>query len=180
MWETLFKRYWQVTILKESPENTPYSPLLMIVASFLFFSLIILQWDLADIKEEFDFGTSVLAGLTLLCSYFVYTYVLLKIYRKVERTLQTLTALLVSHLIIHFFAFPLLFVTPVLVAADMNRALVLGVGIAYLIITLTLTIWQLWVTIFIYKQALEMDYLTAILASFGLLSCNILTVSFWQ
>lgn len=180
MWETLFKRYWQVALLKESPENTPYSPLLMVLVSFLFFFLIILQWQLADLTQVFNIATSILAAVTLLCSYFVYTYVLLKIYRKANRALQTLTALLVSHMIVHFFAFPLLIVTPLLSSADMNQLIVLFIGILYLIFTLVLTGWQFLVTIHIYKKALELDYLTAVLASFGLLACNILTVSFWQ
>ena len=180
MWEALFKRYWQVAILKGSPEDTPYSPLLMILVSLLFFFLIILQWQLADIKETFNIAISILAAVTLLCSYFVYTYVLLKIYRKANRALQTLTSLLACHLIIHFFAFPLLIGAPLFSSTNMNQAMILLIGILYLILTLVLTGWQFLVTIHIYKHALELDNLTAVLASLGLLACNILTVSFWQ
>lgn len=180
MWEVLFKRYWQIAMLKESPKNTPHSPLLLVIVFFLFFLLIILQWYLADIKQKFNPVISTLAGLTLLFSYFSYTYLLLKIYRKANRTLQTLTALLISHMIIHFFAFPLLIVTPMLISADMSQAFVLFLSIMYLILTLLLTIWQFLVTTYIYKQALDVEYLSAVLASFGLLACNILTVSFWQ
>jgi hypothetical protein len=180
MWEAVFKRFWRVAILKEGPENTPYSPVLMVMVSFLFFILIILQWYLADIKQQFSLATSVMAALTLLCSYFVYTFVLLKIYRKANRALQTLTALLASHMIVHFFAFPLLVATPLLVKADLKQIFVLFVGVVYLVLTLLLTIWQFVVTVYIYKRALELDNLPAVLASFGLLACNILTVSFWQ
>lgn len=180
MWEVLFKRYWQVATLKESPANTPYSPLLLVIVSILFFLLIILQWYLSDLKKEFNLSISFLAGITLLCSYFVYTYVLLKIYRKVHRALQTLTSVLVSHMIVHFFAFPLLIATPLLAKSDMNQTSVLFIAIVYLICTMILTGWQFLVTIHIYKHALESDYLTAVLASLGLLACNILTVSFWQ
>lgn len=180
MWEELFKRYWQVAVLKESPENTPYSLLFLIIVSFLFFLLIITQWYFADLKQEFNLAISALAGVTLLCSYFVYTYVLLKIYRKVNRVLQTLTALLMTHMIVHFFAFPLLFATPMLMKANLNPGITLFVGMIYLILTIVLTIWQFLVTIHIYKNALEVDYLSGLLASFGLLACNILTVSIWQ
>lgn len=46
------------------------------------FLLIILQWYLADFKQAFNPFISILAGLSLLCSYFGYTYAILKIYRK--------------------------------------------------------------------------------------------------
>lgn len=180
MWETIFKRFWRLTIFKESPENMPYSPLLMILVSVLFFSLIILQWYFADLKQEFSLPVSIMAALSLLCSYFVYTYLVLKIYRRANRALQTLTALLASHMIIHFFAFPLLVATPLLVKADLKQILVLFVAVLYLVLTLILTFWQFIVTVYIYKQALELDNLPAILTSFGLLACNILIVSFWQ
>ncbi|CDZ78608.1 hypothetical protein BN59_02918 [Legionella massiliensis] len=180
MWETLLKRYWMVALLKESPENTPYSPFLMVMVAFLFFILILFQWYLADLRQQFNLAISILAALTLLCSYFVYTFVILKIYRKAGRALQTLTSLLASHLIVHFFAFPLLLATPLLINSDLNQGILLFIGIVYLVLTLILTFWQFMVTIHIYKQALELDYLSAILASFGLLACNILTVSFWQ
>lgn len=180
MWEALFKRYWQVALLKESPENTPYSLLLLMIASFLFFSLIILQWQFADLKQAFNIATSILAAISLLLSYFVFTYLLLKINRKANRVLQTLTSLLICHSIIHFFAFPLLIATPMFSNGGINQALLLLISIVYLILTLVLTGWQFLVTIHIYRRALESDNLTAVLASFGLLACNILTVSFWQ
>ena len=85
-----------------------------------------------------------------------------------------------SHLVVHFFAFPLLLMTPILVGSDMDKTLVLLIAIVYLILTLSLTVWQFLVTAHIYKYALDLDYFAAVLASFGLLACNILTVSFWQ
>ncbi|MBA2709764.1 MAG: hypothetical protein H0U57_04120 [Tatlockia sp.] len=180
MWGTVLKRFWRVAILKDSPGNTPYSSVLMVIVSFLFFTLTIIQWYLADIKQEFNLAISILAALTLLCSYFVYTYVVLTIYRKANRALQTLTTLLSSHMIVHLFAFPLLIATPFLVKADLQQMAVLFIGILYLVFTLLLTFWQFAVTVYIYKQALELDNLRAVLASFGLLACNILTVSYWQ
>jgi hypothetical protein len=180
MWEALLKRYWQVTILRESPENTPYSSLLLLIASLLFFVLIVVQWHFADMKQEYELATLFLAGVTLLCSYFVYTYFLLKIHHKAHRVLQTLTTLLVSQVIIRCFAFPLLIFAPTLAHAEMNQAILFVIGILYLILTLLLTAWQFLVIIHIYKHALEVDYITAVLASFGLFACNILTLSFWQ
>ncbi|WP_028388382.1 hypothetical protein [Legionella fairfieldensis] len=181
MWETLFKRYWQVAILKESPGNTPSSSFLLFIVSFLFVSLIVLQSVISEPeRQDLNFLRAILAVLTLLCSYFVYTYILLKIYHKAGRTLQALTTLIFSHLLIHFFAFPLLLVTPMLINNQLNQGLALVTAIIYLIFTLLLIAWQFLVTVHIYKHTLESDSLTAVLASFGLLACNILTVSLWQ
>jgi len=180
MWEALLKRYWLVTCLKESPANTPYSPVMMIFAAFWFFMVIIIQWYLADIKQQFTLANSILAALTLLCSYFVYTFVILKINRKVNRALQTLTSLLVSHTMIHFFAFPLLLAVPFLAKANLAQPAIVFIGMIYLFLTLSLTLWQFIVTIYIYKKSLDLDSLAATLAGFGLLACNFLTVSFWH
>ncbi|HHF7345897.1 TPA: hypothetical protein ACPSKE_002235 [Legionella feeleii] len=178
MWDMLFKRYWRVCIFKETPANTPYSHFLLGLVSFLFLALIILQWYITDVQKEFKLITSIFAGLSLLCSYFIYTFVLLKVYRKTNRFAQTLTALLVSHLIVHIFAMPLLLVAPIF-NSTINPTFVLFFGILYLILTLVLTVWQFLITAHIYKHALEVDNLASILASVGLLACNILTVSFW-
>lgn len=180
MWDALLKKYWQVSVFKETPANTPCSSLLLGLVAFLYFLLIILQWFLAEVKQQFDLAIAIFAASSLLATYFVYTYLLLKLNKKSNRILQTLTALLFSHMIIHVIALPLLVVAPALVNANMDQALTLLMGVVYLILTLVLTVWQFLITAYIYKHALEVDYLTSILTSFGLLACNILTVSFWR
>ncbi len=179
MWSELLKRYWQVSIFQESPANTPYSPFLLILAAFLFFLLIVLQWIIADVNQQFSLSVAVLAGISLLFSYFLYTYGLLKVYRKANRFLQTLTCLFISHTIVHLFVLPLLLVTPLLMDVKLNQVLALLIGAIYLVLTLALTAWQFLISAHIYKYALEVDYLASILASFGLLAANILIVSFW-
>lgn len=180
MWELLLKRYWQVAMLKGSPENTPYSPLLTIIAALAFFFIIFCQWYFSNLKQQFDLGQSLLAGFTLVCSYFLFTFLLLKLSRKAFRFAQVVTSLLLAHTIVHLFAFPLLLLAPILISSHLNAALALLLAIIYLSLTLVLTIWQFLITMHIYKLALEVDYITAFLATVGLLACNILTVSFWQ
>lgn len=180
MWAALIKRYWQVSIFKETPANTPYSLLLLWTIALFFFFLIVLQWMIADIDQAFTFTISSLAGLTLLLSYGVYTFLLLFAFRVPHRFVQTLTCLLAGHAIVHLFAFPLLLVTPWLAEVNIVQPVALFVGVIYLILTLLLTIWQFMVTVHIYKQALMIDYLPSVLASFGLLASNILVVSFWR
>ncbi|WED43798.1 hypothetical protein [Legionella cardiaca] len=180
MWEVIFKRYWQVSTFRESPANTPYSMPLLVVVAFLFFILILLQWFMADIKQQFTISNSIAAGISLIVAYFIFTFILLKLNHKTNRAVQALTSLLASHFIVHLFAIPLLLVAPALAEANMGNGLALLLGVIYLVLTLILTVWQFLITVHIYKYTLEVDYLTAILASFGLLAFNILTVSFWR
>lgn len=179
MWKELFKRYWRVSTFQDTPANTPYSPFLLSIAAGLFFLLIVLQWRIADINQQVNFGVAILAGLSLLTSYFLYTYALLKFCQKVNRFLQTLTCLLLSHFIIHVFVLPLLLLAPILVEANFSQIAALILGTSYLVLTLALTAWQFLIAAYVYKHALEVDYLASVLASFGLLAMNILLVSFW-
>lgn len=179
MWEALIKRYWQICIFKDTPEHTPYSPLLLLLAAFLFFWLIIFEWSLVEVKQPLPLITSLFAGLSLLVSCYLYTFVLMKVYKKTNRTLQTLTSLLFCHFIIQLFALPLLLIEPLLISADMEQGGTVLLVILYLILSLMFGAWQFLVTAKIYKDALELDYFASILASFGLLAVNILIVSFW-
>ncbi len=180
MWAGLIKRYWQVSVFKETPANTPYSFLLLGFISFFFFLLIVVQWMIADTDNQLTLNMSLLAAGALLASYGLYTAALLFAYRMPSRIVQTLTCLLSGHTIVHLFAFPLLLVTPWLVDTTIIQPLGLFIGVMYLILTLMLTIWQFMVTVHIYKHALGVDSLPAVLASLGLLACNILIVSFWR
>lgn len=180
MWIALIKRYWQVSLLKETPANTPYSVFLLGVMVLFFLLLIVMQWMIADFEHVFTFSRSIVAGAALLLSYAIYTYALLLVFRVANRMVQTLTCLLAGNSIVHLFAFPLLLMTPWLMQANAVEPLALLIGIFYLVSTLILTIWQFMVTVHIYKHALMIDYLPAVLASFGLLACNILIVSFWR
>jgi len=56
----------------------------------------------------------------------------------------------------------------------------LVIGVFYLFITLGLSVWQLVVTAHIYKYALNTTSIQSVLAAFGLIAVNVLTVSFWR
>ncbi|KTD24762.1 Uncharacterised protein [Legionella lansingensis] len=180
MWDILLKRYWQVSTFRESPANTPYSIPLLVIVALLFFLLMVWQWFMVDIKGQFKLATSVATGISLIGTYFIFTFLILKMNRKANRVVKTLTSLLASHLIVHLFAIPLLLVTPILASANVTNTAALLLAIIYLLLTLVLTAWQFLVTAHIYKHALETDTLTSVLASFGLLACNVLIVSFWR
>ncbi len=179
MWLALFRQYWGVSMFRQSPENTPYSPLLSGIVALAFLALIVLQWMMTDVSQQLTFATALLIAGSLVLSYVVYTWVLLLLYRLKARFVQTLTCLLAGHTVVHLVAFPLLLVMPVLLNAQTIPVLASLFGIVYLVLTLVLAIWQFMVSAYIYKYALSVNWLSAVLAGFGLLACNILTVSFW-
>jgi len=180
MWAALIKRYWYVSTFKETPANTPYSSFLLGIIAFFFFLLMMLQWMISDTKHIYSVSTSLLGGIALLASYGLYTATLLMAFRLPRRIVQTLTCLFAGHTIVHLCAFPLLAIPPWFAVKVSIQIWELIIGILYLILTLILTVWQFMITVHIYKHALMIDYFPAVLASFGLLACNILTVSFWR
>ena len=180
MWGSLLKRYWQVAILKETPANTPCSLFLLSLILLVYLIILLIQWSLADIKNEYSVINSILTGISLLLSYGIYTKLLLYIYKKDSRFIQTISSLLMSNLIIHCLAFPLLLMTSYLLPADIRQPDMLLFVIIYILGTLILSIWQFLAIAHIYRCALEMSFFVAMLVSFGLLAANILTVSLWR
>lgn len=180
MWLALIKQYWDVSVFKQEPSATPYSPLLLWIVCAVFFVLVVCQWLISDINHQLTWGMAMLVAGSLVMSYVAYTWMLLSMLRLQARFVQTLTCLLAGHTVVHVVAFPLLIVMPLLLDAKSTVLVGSFVGIAYLILTLMLAIWQFMVSAYIYKHALAKPYFSAVLASFGLLAFNILTVSFWR
>lgn len=180
MWALLIKRYWQVSIFRESPANSPYSPLLLFLIALIYYLILIIQWKITDLSAQLPmFGVWLLA-LTVLGSYAVYTIGLLTLCKKGGRVVQTLSCLYAGHGFIHVFAFPLLIGAPLLKQADVVNTAGFLLGILYLIFTLILTVWQFMISAYLYKEALKIEYIPAVLASIGLMAMNILTVSIWR
>lgn len=179
MWLALIKHYWNVSLLREKPENTPYSPLLSCIVGFIFLVLIVVQWMTTDVNQKLEFGSALLIAGSLILSYILYTWVLLVLFRLKSRVLQTLTCLFATHTIVHLAAFPLLLIMPLLLGVQATSIINSFIGIVYLVFTLMLAIWQFMVSAYIYKQALTVSWFPATLASLGLLACNILTISLW-
>lgn len=178
MW-TIIRQYWRVTIFKESPANTPYSLLLLILAYCFYVVMIVLQWQKTGVETQSDSLIGLTAAL-LVFSYLAYTALLLWVVKKGRRIIQTTTTMIVSHLIILIINYLLLLISPTLTEADMINPLMRLLLMLYIVKTLILVAWQFLVAAFIYKQALETDYFTAMLASVGLLAANILTIILWK
>lgn len=179
MIKQLISYYWQLALFRESPANTPYSPLLMVLSALLLAAVMFVQWSFSNL----DFSSEtimVITALSLAFSFIIYTYTLLALQDLGSRTIQTVTSLFCTHIIIHLFASPLFFIDPYLSQANLKNPLLLLVGVIYLFVTLGLSVWQFVVTAHIYKYALNTSAVQSVLAAFGLVAINILTVSFWR
>lgn len=179
MWARLLKQYWNVCLLRQNPGDTPYSFVLLGITSTFFFILIIFQWMLTDLSHKLTLGNAMITAGSLVLSYIVYTWIVLSLYRLQARCVQTLTCLFAGHTVVHLLAWPLLLFAPLMSQLHASPLVGAMIGIIYLVLTLILTVWQFMVSVYIYKQALEKDYLSGIFASLGLLAFNILTISLW-
>ncbi|HRD69702.1 MAG TPA: hypothetical protein PK657_06135 [Legionella sp.] len=172
--------YWQLVLLKETPENTPYSLFLMVLSAILLVGVMIGQWTLSNLDFTKDLGYTALIAISLVISFVVYTQLILFLKGLSTRLVQTVTCLFWAHIIIHLIAIPLFILDPYLVQAQVKNPLLLVIGVFYLFITLGLSVWQLVVTAHIYKYALNTTSIQSVLAAFGLIAVNVLTVSFWR
>lgn len=180
MIKQLVSYFWQLSVLNEKPENSPYSPALMILSGVLLSIVMIMQWNFSDLDISGDIGIVLLTALSLTLSFIIYTYALLYFRGFKTRLVQTVTCLFFAHIIIHVLAFPLFALDPYLSHANLKKPLLLFIGVIYLFITLGLSIWQFVITAHIYKYALNTTAVQSVLAAFGLVAVNILTVSFWR
>ena len=180
MWWTLIQQYWQVCLFSRTPDDTPHSGFLLATVIFFFLAVLLLQWEWVEQSAQFTFPSTLAAAFSLVISYGLYTFFLLKALKLSNRVLQTLTCLYICHLIVHLFAFPLIFAMPLVDAKSMAQSPPVLFIMVYLLIALGLTIWQFLLSVFIYKKALSTGYFSAVLASCGLLAANMLLVSFWR
>lgn len=180
MIKQLFYTYWKVAVFQETPDNTPYSRFLLGLSALLFVLIMVVQWELSGLELSDEISIVFLIAVSLALSFIVFTYGLLFARGLVSRWVQTATCLYFTHLIVHFMAFPLFILDPLLADANLKNPLLLLVGVVYLFITVGLSIWQFLVTAHIYKHALNTTTVQSVLAAFGLIAVNILTVSFWR
>jgi len=179
MWLRLIHQYWRVCVFKDTPANTPYSSFLLVFVAALFFLCVLLQWFFFNSMSQVNFNDILIIGLILVTSYVFYTILLLFLFHKSARMVQTLTCLLACHTIVHAVALPLLWMMSLLNVSNSPGLLSFVLGVFYLVLSLLLSVWQFMITAHIYKHALMIKTFAAFLASLGLLGANLLMVSFW-
>ena len=180
MIKLIFSYYWHICLLKVSPENTPHSLFLLGLSAIFFAFVLFIQWQFSYVFFSDDLFTTLMAVISLILSFIVYCYILLYFRGRIGRLVQTLTSIFCAHLIIHILACPMLLLDPYLLHANLKNPLILFIGVLYLFINLGLSVWKFVITAHIFKYALSTSAIQSVLAAFGLLAVNILTVSFWR
>lgn len=171
-----FSYYWQLLFFRETPANAPYSMVTFFCAVALYACALIAQWSLADSKEQFSFTYLLEMGIVLMGAYCLYTYLLLAFYHYPSRFLQTMVSLLMTNTLLHLFSLPMLCLS-VFVLENNIPPFMLAVAVLYVIVILTLSVWQLLVITYIYKLAMGVTGLTAMMMTLGLLAFTFLIMT---
>lgn len=180
MFKTLCLIYWKLVKFQEVPENTPYSHFLMGISMILLISILIIQWSLSDFDFSNDLLITGFIAISLVLSFIIYTFAILYFRGLTPRLVQTVTCLCSAHFIIHLLACPLFLVDPFLIHTNIKNPLILFLAVIYLFVTLGLSVWQFVITAYVYKYAMNITSVQSVLAAFGLIAVNVLTVSFWR
>lgn len=173
--------YWRIVLFQETPENTPYSPILMGLSAIVLALLFMAQWSFSQFDHANDLCITIGSAISLILSFIIYTYAILFLRGLSARWIQTTTCLFCTHILMRVIASPLFLIEPYLSShTHLKNPLLLFIGVIYLFISLGLSVWQFVVTVHIYKYALNTTSIQSVLAAFGLIAVNLLTVSFWR
>ncbi|USQ12558.1 hypothetical protein J2N86_07430 [Legionella lytica] len=173
-------RYWNICLLKESPENTPYSIIRVFLSGIVLAIIMVIEWNYSYYDSSGDLGWLLTIATCLLFSYVIYTYAVLFLKGFTPRLVQTVTALFYTSIIIHILVAPLVFFGPYLAHIHIKNPVLLFLGVIYLFMSIGLSVWQFVITAHIYKYALSITAVQSVIAAFGLIAVNILTVSSLQ
>jgi fumarate reductase subunit D len=174
MFIRLLLQYWYLCLFRLGPQNTVYSITTLLLGIFLLLIITVFQVMISDISNKITLGMALGRSLVLIGSMSVYTYFVLFIKSKTLRYLPTLSSLIYSHVLIHCLAMPLAILTPYLSTIKAWETAFVFIGIIYFLAMIFLSVWQLLINTHIYYHALDLDFFSALLVSFGLLGVNIL------
>ncbi|STY29089.1 Uncharacterised protein [Legionella wadsworthii] len=180
MLHLIFDCYWDICLLKESPENTAYSSPRMILCGILLALLMTMEWDYSSITSSEEMVNNLIISISIIISCILYTYLLLYIKGLTQRLVQTVTSLYIINIIIHILVLPLLIISPYLSLFNLKNPFILFLGIIYLFLSLGLSVWQFIITAHIYKFALNATAIQSVFAAFGSIAVNILIISLLQ
>ena len=180
MLNLVIDNYWDICLLKESPENTPYSITRVFLSGIVLALIMVIEWDYSYFTSSADMGTNLFVATSLILSYVIYTYIVLFLRGHTPRLVQTVTTLYCTSIIIHIMIAPLLLISPYLSQIHLKNPLLLFLGVLYLFLSIGISVWQFVITAHIYKHALNTTPIQSVLVAFGLIAVNILTVSSLQ
>jgi len=163
----------KLCLFKAKPQDLGYS--MMVFYTFIVANLIILTYSMSNQADLLiGFGLAIIFVGVLIG----YTFLLLKAFKLRERFIQTMNAILGANAVMMILALVLGVILYYLM--DSNIAVSFTIIFAR-IVMLTLFVWTLAIMIYIYKHALERNWLVAgVSAIFMLVAANLATVIILQ
>lgn len=165
---------WRICRLKVGPQDMPYSVTLLITLLISNATISILALSINQMNTEI-----IRQSLVLLLVPLIFSYAILYLYKRSERFIQTVCAqnavnILLSLLMIPFLVFH---PSPPQAGQTISNAVIL-ISLFYIIVFLGFNVWLVVITAHIYRHALNVNYMTGLLAAFALMGVNILVFSF--
>jgi hypothetical protein len=136
---TLFKNYFAICLLRKNPQDLPRSAELLAVSLVLYIAISTLV-----IVYSAPLATAMASSVIEILLVSLITWVILRLHKKPERLMQTLTAIVGTGCIISLFAIPLIYsgIWNIMVLGHILRhalATTLGFGIVFAIIYIVIT-----------------------------------------
>lgn len=167
-WQNLMKLTWSLCQLKASPQDLPYSLSLMFGALLIH---IVLSCSL--LLFSVNFGEAFAETVLLTSISIVFTYAVLYWRKSIVRYPQTFTALLLTSILLNLLVLPLIVLQPILLQGPLKFV----IGFFFFSYIVLLNIWMIVVMMYIYKEALEIEWFPAAWVTFGYLMINFLLLS---
>lgn len=170
---SLIKLFWSICCLKATPKDVPYSVefLLVLVSFNLLLGFVGFSFAVPWLQA---FSQAVIATL----STSLYTYFVLSLKKLGSRFVQTYSALVGVSVIINFILLPIVILQFYLhptFAGDILTPL----AKMSLIMAIIVNLWVISIMTHIYRHALNLNKLAALLVTLGGLSLNVLTFNVW-
>lgn len=168
--------YWQLICFQRSPADTPYSKTALWFFSAAYFFLLQLQWWIHIIPGNMQRNYSGLAILLLILLQFSYLYLLLRLFGKQNRFLQSATSLMAVQAYVQVAMLPLLYYASSELQGNLSMQNMPSVSLGELlfsvliaIASLGLFLWLLLVLSFLFRKMLDCDKITSIIVTVGML-----------
>jgi len=172
----LLRLVWSICTLQRSPADMPYSAGLTVV---MLAAYVLMRWHIliAAGTERVDAGQAIVVTTVSIATIAVFTYLVLALRGGRERFLQTMAALVATHILIYAFIYPAYvgFHVVAMIAPGIGQSQ--GLLLLFLIGIMTLNIWVITVTAHIYRCAMNFSFLEGLLVTLALLAANALISS---
>ena len=168
----MMKLFWKICCLRAGPQQVPYSIALLAIAILL---SCILGWYQLSFRSSV--ADALWQALLMLGTTVLFTFIILYFRKSTERFIQTITALIACGVVIHATALPLHLLQPYLLQTPLPKTVAMLLSLISLIFILVINVWNLLVNAHIFRHALNVSQIAALLVTLGLIGFNILIFS---